>query len=132
MRLLDTTLLVDFMRRRKEARQAVEKIENAGERLVTSEVNVFELAAGTYVEGRVDPVKLAQLQQTLSRLDVLVLDRAGALEAAEIRAKLRTAGRDLGALDLLVAGIALASGYDTIITRDEGFRVVPGLRVETY
>lgn len=132
MKILDTTLLVDFMRRRLEARHVVERLENAGERPATTEVNAFELAAGTYVDGRVDKVKFAQLQQTLGRLDVLVLDRAGAFKAAELLSKLRSAGRTLGALDLLVAGIALASGYDTIVTRDEDFRAIPGLRLETY
>jgi predicted nucleic acid-binding protein len=38
----------------------------------------------------------------------------------------------MGALDLLVAGITLASRYDTIVTRDKDFRGIPGLRVETY
>ena len=132
MKILDTTLLVDFMRRRLEARHVVEKLENAGERPATTEVNAFELAAGTYVDGRVDKVKFAQVQQTLGRLDVLVLDRAGAFKAAELLSKLRSAGRTVGTLDLLVAGIALASGYDTIVTRDEGFRAIPGLRLETY
>mgnify|MGYP001596597380 CR=1 FL=1 len=132
MKILDTTLLVDFMRRRLEARHVVEKLENAGERPATTEVNAFELAAGTYVDGRVDKVKFAQVQQTLGRLDVLVLDRAGAFKAAELLSKLRSAGRTVGALDLLVAGIALASGYDTIVTRDEDFRAIPGLRLETY
>lgn len=132
MKILDTTLLVDFMRRRLEARHVVEKLENTGERPATTEVNAFELAAGTYVDGRVDKVKFAQVQQTLGRLDVLVLDRAGAFKAAELLSKLRSAGRTVGALDLLVAGIALASGYDTIVTRDEDFRAIPGLRLETY
>lgn len=132
MKILDTTLLVDFMRRRLEARHVVEKLENAGERPATTEVNAFELAAGTYVDGRVDKVKFAQVQQTLGRLDVLVLDRAGAFKAAELLSKLRSAGRTVGTLDLLVAGIALASGYDTIVTRDEDFRAIPGLRLETY
>ena len=132
VKLLDTPLLVDFMRRRLEARQVVETIENAGERPTTTEVNAFELAAGTFVDGRVDKVKFAQLQQTLGRLDVLVLDRAGAYKSAELNSKLRAAGRGMGALDLLVAGIALASAYDTIVTRDKDFRDIPGLRVETY
>lgn len=41
-------------------------------------------------------------------------------------------GRDIGALDALTAGIALASGYNTVVSRDDSFRRVPGLRVETY
>lgn len=72
------------------------------------------------------------MQRLLSRFDVLPLDRAGAISAAELSAKLVTRGRALGALDALVAGIALASGYTTIVTRDTDFRRVPDLRVESY
>jgi len=132
VRLLDTTLLVDFMRRKPEARRVVRAMEEAGERKATTEVNAFELAEGAFPEGRLDRAKFAHVQQMLGRLDVLVLDRAGALRAAEIAARLRSDGRSVGVLDILVAGIALASGFDTIVTRDDDFRTIPGLRVESY
>lgn len=132
MRLLDTTVLVDFMRRRPEARRVVQEIEDAGERNVTTEVNAFEILEGAFPDGKPDRALFAHVQQVLQRMDVLDLDRAGAARAAEIAARLRAAGRSVGVLDVLVAGIALASGFDTIVTRDEDFRRIPGLKVETY
>jgi predicted nucleic acid-binding protein len=132
MRLLDTTLLVDFMRRKPEAQQVVQRMEDTEERRATTEVNAFELTEGAFPEGKLHRAKFAHVQQVLGRLDVLGLDRAGALRAAEVAAGLRAEGRMIGILDVLVAGIALASGFDTIVTRDEDFRHVPGLRVETY
>lgn len=132
MRLLDTTVLVDFMRRRPEARRVVQEIEDAGERNVTTEVNAFEILEGAFPDGKPDRALFAHVQQVLQRMDVLDLDRAGAARAAEIAARLRAAGRNVGVLDVLVAGIALASGFDTIVTRDEDFRRIPGLKVETY
>ncbi len=132
MRLFDTTLLVDFIRRREVARTIVKEAEDGGERCATTEVNAFEILMGAFAGGRLDETKLAELQKVLNALDVLTLDRAGALKAAEIAAKLRGQGRSIGALDTLIAGIALASGYDTIVTRDEAFRRVPGLRMQGY
>jgi len=107
-------------------------MEKAGERLGTTEVNAFELAVSAFPDGRRDSVKLAQVQRVLDRLDVLILDRKGALRAAELVSKLRARGRTVGVLDALVAGIALESGYNTIVTRDEDFRRIPGMKVETY
>lgn len=132
MRLLDTTVLVDFMRRRPEARRVVQEIEDAGERNVTTEINAFEILEGAFPDGKPDRAKFAHVQQILQRMDVLDLDRAGAARAAEIAARLRASGRRIGVLDVLVAGIALASGFDTIVTRDEDFRRIHGLKVETY
>ena len=132
MRLLDTTLLIDFVRRRESAERLVRGAEARGERCATTEVNAFELLMGAFPSGRVNPNRVAELQRFLERLDVLSLDRAGAMRAAEIASKLRAEGRDLGAFDALIAGIALAAGYDTIVTRDEAFRRVPGLHVQTY
>lgn len=107
-------------------------MEAAGEPPATTEVNAFELFAGAHRAGRPDPVKLAQVQRLLSRLDVLILDRGGAVRAAELASRVQATGRTIGVLGILVAGIALASGYDTIVTRDQDFRRIPGMKVETY
>src|SRR3972149_3864195 len=58
--------------------------------------------------------------------------RAGAIRAAELLSGLSARGRTPGVLDILVAGIALASGYDTIVTNDEGFRRIQGIKVQTH
>ena len=132
MKLLDTTLLVDFLRRQDAARQAIAALEKAGESVGTTEVNAFELLLGVYKRGRSDPRRLAAVEKLLNHLEVAPLDRAGAARAAQILSALRAGGRDSGVLDALVAGIALASGYDSIVSRDEGFRRIPELKVETY
>lgn len=132
MRLLDTTFLVDVLRKREDAGRAVAAMEEGGERAATTELSAFELLVGVYRRGRVDSERMAGVDTVLSRVDVLPLDHRGAARAAEILAGLRAEGKDLGLLDALIAGIALAAGYDTIVTRDEAFRRVPGLKVQTY
>lgn len=132
MRLLDTAFLVDVLRGREDARRIAEAMKVAGERGATTEVSAFELLLGVHRRGRVVADRLAAVETLLSRLDVLPLDRRGAARAADVLAKLRTQGEDIGILDALIAGIALASGYEVILTRDEAFRRVAGLRVETY
>jgi len=132
MRILDTTFLVDFLRRAPEVKRLAQDLEDRGERPATTEVNAFELLVGAYEEGRINRERFAQVQQMLQGLDVLALDRAGAIRAAELLSGLSARGRTPGVLDILVAGIALASGYDTIVTNDEGFRRIQGIKVQTH
>jgi tRNA(fMet)-specific endonuclease VapC len=132
VKLLDTTFLVDVLRRHEAARKLILEMEAAGERGATTEVNAFELFVGTYRRGRAVSERFEGVRKILDRLEVLPLERSGAGKAAELLAKLRADGRDIGLLDALVAGIALAAGCDTIVTRDESFRRTPGLRVQTY
>ncbi len=132
MKLLDTAFLVDVLRKHEGARRAIDVMEGAGERGATTEVSAFELLLGAHRRGRIVAERLAAVETLLGPMDVLPLDRRGASRAADILARLRTEGKDIGILDALIAGIALAAGYDTIVTRDEAFRRVPGLRVETY
>ena len=132
MRILDTTFLVDFLRRAPEVKRLAQDLGDRGERPATTEVNAFELLVGAYEEGRINQERFAQVQQMLQGLDVLALDRAGAIRAAELLSGLSARGRTPGVLDILVAGIALASGYDTIVTNDEGFRRIQGIKVQTH
>jgi predicted nucleic acid-binding protein len=132
VKLLDTTILVDVLREVEAAHNVVRSMEEAGEPALTTEVNAFELAMGAYRHGRADPRRLTEIENLLERLDVLSLSREGARRGADILAELRAGGRDLGLLDALVAGIALAAGCNVIVTRDEGFRHVPGLRTQSY
>ncbi len=130
--MLDSTLLVDFLQRKEESRRVIARMEGEGARHFTTEVNAFELLVAAYAGGKLDPRRLAKTVGLLGRLHVLPLDRAGALEAAEISGKLRAAGRTVGVLDILTAGIARASGCDSIVTRDQDFCRIPGIRMETY
>ncbi len=49
-----------------------------------------------------------QLQQFLSRVNVIPFDRDAALAAATIRAQLEQQGTPIGPIDVLIAGTALA------------------------
>lgn len=132
MKLLDTTFLIDVLRKRESAGRVVAAMEAAGERGAAAEISAFELLVGVYRRGRIDRDRMAGVETVLRGVDVLPLNRAGAARAAEVLARLRAEGKDIGLLDALIAGAGLAAGCDTIVTRDEAFRRVPGLKVQTY
>lgn len=131
MKCLDTSLLIDITRGQREAQQAAEAALAEG--AVTTELNAFELFTGAHHRGRPIPREMEAAGTALRGLDILSLTRAAALKGAAIVSLLRSQGQDIGALDVLIAAIALTHGVDTIVTKDAThFRRVPGLRVETY
>lgn len=131
MKCLDTSLLIDITRGHRGAQRAAETALLEG--AVTTELNAFELFAGAHHQGRPIPREMRAAATALRGLDLLPLTRAAALKGAAIVSLLRSQGQDIGALDVLIAAIALTHGVDTIVTKDAAhFRRVPGLRVETY
>jgi len=131
MKCLDTSVLIDITRGSSEAQEATEAALAEG--AVTTELNAFELFAGAHHRGLPVRREMEAAGIALRGLEILPLTRVAALKGAAIVSLLRSRGQDMGALDVLVAAIALTHGVDTIVTRDAAhFRRVPGFRVETY
>jgi tRNA(fMet)-specific endonuclease VapC len=73
----------------------------------------------------------AAVNEFLAAIDVLPWTSATARRYATLRAGLERHGRPLGALDLMIA--AHAAEHDmTLVTHDDAFGAVPGLRVEDW
>lgn len=131
MKCLDTSVLIDITRGSSEAQEATEAAIAEG--AVTTELNAFELFAGAHHRGLPVRREMEAAGIALRGLEILPLTRVASLKGAAIVSSLRSRGQDIGALDVLVAAIALTHGVDTIVTRDAAhFRRVPGFRVETY
>lgn len=128
---LDTSVLIDAMRDRSEARRAVEAAAEAG--IATTEVNVYELYVGAHRTGRPAEPEIQRIGRGLDEIEVLPLVRLASFRAAALTSLLRSRGGDVGVLDVLIAAIALAHGVTRILTRDVAdFHRIPGLRVDTY
>ncbi len=128
---LDTSVLIDAMRNDARAREAVEAAAQGG--VVTTEVNVYELYVGAHREGRPVARDLEGIERGLSEIEVLPLIRPATVRAASMTSLLRSQGREVGTLDILIAAIALVHGVTRVLTRDVGdFGRIPGLRVESY
>ena len=131
MKCLDTSVLIDITGGSSEAQEATEAAIAEG--AVTTELNAFELFAGAHHRGLPVRREMEAAGIALRGLEILPLTRVASLKGAAIVSSLRSRGQDIGALDVLVAAIALTHGVDTIVTRDAAhFRRVPGFRVETY
>ncbi len=131
MRCLDTTFLIDLTRDPVRMKTLADQVEAEG--AVTTEISAFELYAGAYHDGRPIRRVIDTADGVLRRLEILPLSKMASLKAAELSSRLRARGEEVGALDVLIAAIALVHGIDTVMTKDPGdFGRIPGIRVETY
>jgi tRNA(fMet)-specific endonuclease VapC len=132
---LDTTLLVDLMRRRSELRarafQKLQQLLRRDELLVTTRLNMAELYVG--VERSDNPEREEQVvREALRGLGILDFDQRAARLFGRVSAYLQRIGRPAGDMDVLIAATCLGAGH-CLVTRDAShFQNIPELAVETY
>lgn len=130
MIVLDTSFIVDLLRGRESAREMLSRLDGGNESVCTTSINVLELYRGVFLSKRVDE-NLRILIALLDQLLVLDLNEDAYEIFGAISALLRASGEPVGDLDEAIAAIALA--YDaTIVSRDQHFQRVPGLKVVAY
>jgi len=130
MILADSTLIIDFLRGKKEAIGLVEKYEQI---LCTTEINVFEIMTGAHIVGRDIKNSLNKIMAITSIIGVLPLDRKASLKASEINAGLIKKGIKIEPMDALIGGIALSQGITKIITNNKKhFSRIEGLKIISY
>ena len=133
MKLLDSTFLIDFLRKKEDVKEKLEEmfLENP----YTTRINIFETFVGIYaIKLEADrEKKFADANALFARLRVLELNSTSAQKAAEICGNNIIKGMIIEPADCLIAGIALSNGISTIITRNtKHFQGIEGLKVEGY
>jgi predicted nucleic acid-binding protein len=121
--LIDSDVLIDVLKGRQSAAAWIAEYSRDN-LLITSAVNVFELARG-WDSDRATEAGMALLREFI----ILPLDTRAALEAAVIDTELRQRGTPLDAGDLLIAGIARASNLGIITRNVRYFSRIPRLEV---
>lgn len=130
VKCLDTDFLVAILRGKDEALDKLDELENIS--ITLTSVNAFELYYGAHKSAK-SVENMKQLKTLLASYDLLLLDGRSAEKAAEIHARLGGRGASIDMRDCLIAGIALANGVKTIVSRNiKHFSRVPGLKVERW
>ncbi len=130
MIVLDTSFIVDILRGRERALEMLSRLEESGELVCTTSINVLELYRGVFLSKRVEENSRA-LIALIDNLLVLDLNEDVYEIFGAISSPLRTAGGPVGDLDEAIAAIALAYGA-SIVSRDLHFQRIPGLKIVEY
>lgn len=129
---LDSTIIIDFLKNKTHAVNAIDKIKD--KQLATTTINIFELLLGILRKKQISyDYEIAGLTKLIGNLIMLNLDYQSSAKAAEIASYLHKKGMQIEANDCLIAGIMLANNCNKIITRDEEhFKRIKGIKVEVY
>lgn len=131
MKCLDTTFLVDFLRNNREAINKAVEIKD--DILLTTSINIFEVLLGVYRKKEISRDEIESLRKLIDNFDVLYFDIESSFIASKITAELIKQGKEIDAMDCLIAGTMLSKKCNTIVTRNaEHFRRIKGIKVEVY
>ncbi len=112
MVVLDTSILIDFMDGKIEARKAIEKFEGHGIRITV--FTKYELLRGE------TPANAAKIHGVLKTLNILYYTDEAVEESVTIYKSLKARGRLINEIDVLIAAISIRNG-DILLTSDKHF-----------
>ena len=103
--ILDTTVLVDFIRNKEDAVSFVKNLSEKYE-ICTTDINVFELYYGAYLSKQTDK-NVAAVKGIVNTLIVFSTTEESMEISAKLLADLDKKGQKIEIKDVLVAGICL-------------------------
>lgn len=112
MVVLDTSILIDFMGGKAEAKKAIEKFEDQGLKIAI--FTKYELLRGE------TPANTAKIQGILKTLNILYYTDEAIEESVAIYKSLKERGRLINEMDVLIAAISIRNG-ETLLTSDKHF-----------
>jgi tRNA(fMet)-specific endonuclease VapC len=126
MYVLDTNTLIYYFKGQGQVAKNLTAVPPQD--IAISTIVLFELQVGI-AKSPAPAKRIQQLQQLLSRVNLVPFDRDAALAAATIRAQLERLGTPIGPIDVLIAGVAM-SRQEAIVTHNVGeFSRVAGLSI---
>lgn len=126
--IADTTFVIDLLRGNKAAVEKASELDERGGALFATAVTVFELWQGLDAS-RVE--KKQKLEEFVKTFALMNLDVDSAKHGGLVHSELVSKGVRIDPEDSMIAGIALANNH-SVLTRDEHFFRVKGLKIETY
>lgn len=120
--LLDTSVLVDFLRRKDKEESVLVKILRSGDILVISLVTHTELYAGKSVWQKKEAKR--ELEKLLSGLEIIIPNLSVSKLAGKIRARYQ-----VNLLDALIAAEAITSRLPLATLNLKDFKKIKGVKI---
>lgn len=127
--LLDTNIVIYVIKRRPL--EALETFNRHAGQMAISSVTLAELMHGAEKSARPEH-NLRQIEDFVSRLEVLDYGRKAAEHYGDIRADLERKGTPIGVNDLHIAGHARSEGFILVTNNLREFERVDALRLDNW
>lgn len=121
--LLDTTVLIDVLRARKDRRGLLAGLVEGGHTLATSAMNIGEVYAG------MRPAEEAGTDSLLTNLEHFAITPAIARKAGKLKSEAARKGKTVTLADMMVAAAAMQHGAKLMTDNHKDFLTVSGLEV---
>jgi tRNA(fMet)-specific endonuclease VapC len=132
MAILDTNILVSLLKGDSDAKSKINSLRSSGTDILTTTITAYELLKGAAISSR-STENLERVWDLLSTIDALELSHEACEEASKIYSELRAKGTMIGEFDILIAAIAKSTSDDqSLVTRDEHFKKIKGLKMERW
>lgn len=128
MRIIDTSILIDFFRGVFPARDII--FETLP---VISIVSVHEIYTGLKFHQK--KAEVAFFSEFFENIEIINFSMLEAEESSSLAAQLRGRGITVNALDLMIAGTAIAHGIKEIASKDSHFyeiEKISGIKIISY
>ncbi|MHA2227154.1 MAG: type II toxin-antitoxin system VapC family toxin [Candidatus Hodarchaeales archaeon] len=131
MKFLDTSFLIDVIRKKTSVKELLDDIDEQGSH-VTNTIVAHEFLVGAY--GANNPEKELKIRNDLlSRMIILNFDLNAATKSAEVETELRKTGKLIGGADILIAGTMLSRGIKTIVTKNvKHFEQISDIQIQSW
>ncbi len=130
MVVLETSFLIDFLRNQHDAVLFMQQLQSQDSWIYVTSPTVMELWSGVLQSHLVEKEKI-KINNLLSKLAVLDFDNSSAKQTAEIMHDLKNQGAPINLADAMIGAIVFMHS-EVLVTRDEHFARIPGLRVLKY
>ncbi|KRA64429.1 hypothetical protein ASD89_20200 [Caulobacter sp. Root656] len=129
---LDTNVIIDLVRGRRPAVRQRHRLAVLNSDMLVASLMVFhELQFGVAI-GRDSEAEARAVEIVLQGISIEPFTEQDMLRAAQVRARLRSLGRPIGAYDVLIAGQALARGWTLVTSNVAEFARVDGLDIQDW
>ena len=126
--IIDTDILIDLLRNKKETVAFIATLEEKKIGLATTVINAFELHYGAHKSIKTQK-NLQATKKLLSRLEILSLTPRSAEKAGHIYAQLEAKGQTIGLRDTIIGAIALTRNLTVVTRNTEHFKKIPNLKI---
>jgi len=130
MLVLDTTILIDALRRKEAALRKIAELEEAEETICTTQINALELYKGAYLPTKSDE-DVQKVKKLLDAFVILPINDDTYEWFAALSAELKSRGESINDFNELIAAITMTNGAE-IVSNDSHFSRIPGLGVVSY
>lgn len=127
--MLDTNIAIHVIKRRPT--EALETFNQHAGQLCLSAITLAELMRGVEKSTRPDH-NLRQVEDFISRLEVLEYGNKAAAHYGNIRAAVECSGKPIDVNDIHIAGHARSEGLTLVTNNMKEFERVEGLRLENW